>query len=190
MSSSSYHCHDLINHHHHPHFITIIFLASYRHESGNAREATDKYRGNYKLSIDMKTKILCIFVFLSGCCFIALLHSCFPHVWLFVTSCTFTFLSCICCFAFPLFCCVIIVFDFIFKCFIMFFIVFYSYSCDSSFIRYRIFLTTFPGSFFRVRWINSYQNKKKCMNCLEIYWGLHVLIVALPAYKTFLSYTC
>ena len=118
VSSSSYHCHDLINHHYHPHFITIIFLASHRHESGNAREATDKYRGNYKPSIDMKTKILCIFVFLSGCCFIALLHSCLPHVWLFVTSCTFTFLSCICYFAFPLFCCVIIVLHFTFKRFI------------------------------------------------------------------------
>ena len=46
------------------------------------------------------------------------------------------------------------------------------------FIRYRIFLTALPGSFFRVRWINSYQNKKKCMNCLEIYWGLHVLMFA------------
>ena len=99
-------------------FYNHIFVASHRHESGNAREATDKYRGNYKPSVDIKTKILCIFVFLSGCCFIALLHSCFPHVWLFVTSCTFTFLSCICYFAFPLFCCVIIVLHFTFKCFI------------------------------------------------------------------------
>ena len=61
-------------------FYNHIFLASHRHESGNAREATDKYRGNYKPSVDIKTKILCIFVFLSGCCFIALLHTCFPHV--------------------------------------------------------------------------------------------------------------
>ena len=139
VSSSSYHCHDLINHHYHPHFITIIFLASHRHESGNAREATDKYRGNYKPSIDMKTKILCIFVFLSGCCFIALLHSCFPHVWLFVTSCTFTFLSCICYFAFPLFCCVIIVLHFTFKCFIYVFHCLLFIFMWFFFIRYRIF---------------------------------------------------
>ena len=95
-------------------------LSSHRHESGNAREATDKNRGDYKPSIDMKTKILCISVFLSGCCFIALLYSCFPHAWLFVTSCTFTFLSCVCYFAFPLFCCVIIVLHFTFKCFVCF----------------------------------------------------------------------
>ena len=95
-------------------------MSSHRHESGNAREATDKNRGKYKPSIDMKTKILCIFVFLSGCCFIALLYSCFPHAWLFVTSCTFTFLSCVCYFAFPLFCCVIIVLHFTFKCFVCF----------------------------------------------------------------------
>ena len=128
----------------------FIPLSSHRHESGNAREATDKNRGNYKPSIDMKTKILCIFVFLSGCCFIALLYSCFPHAWLFVTSCTFTFLSCVCYFAFPLFCCVIIVLHFTFKCFV-FFIVFYSYSCDSFLFDTEYSMTALPGSFFRVR---------------------------------------
>ena len=136
----------------------------------------------------MKTKILHIFVFLSGCCFIGLLHFCFPHVWLFVTSCTFTFLSCRCCFDFPLFCCVIIVFDFIFKCFVHVFHCLLFIFMWFFFIWYRIFLTALPGSFFRVRWINSYQNKKKCMNCLEIYWGLHELMFAyshLSAYKCF-----
>ena len=119
LSSSFY------NHH--------IFLSSHRHESENAREATDKYRRNYKPSIDMRTKILCIFVFFSGCCLIALLHSCFPCVWLFVTFCALL-LSCL------------VYVTLLFLCFAvsswishlnvlyMFFIVFHSF-----FFGYRIF---------------------------------------------------
>ena len=74
-----------------------------------------------------------------------------------------TFLSCIC---------------FVYHCLLFIFMWFFI-------IRYRIFPTTLYGSFFRVRWINSYQNKKKCMNSLEIYWVWHVFMFAyslLPAY--------
>ena len=71
----------------------------------------------------------------------------------------------------------------------MFFIVFYSYSCDSFLFDTKYSWPHFPGVSFGFGELIPIRIKKKCMNCLEIYLGLHVLMFAyshLSAYKTFL----
>ena len=92
---------------------------------------------------DMKTNVLCIFVYLSGCCFIVLLHCLLVCDFLHFYSPVLYMLFC---FAVSVLSCISHL-----NVLYRFFIVFYSYSCDSFLFDTEYSMTALPGSFFRVR---------------------------------------
>ena len=62
--------------------------------------------------------------------------------------------------------------------YVLYIIVFYSYSYNSFLFDTEYSWPHFPGVSFRFSELIPIRIKKKCMNCLEIYYRLHVLMFA------------